>query len=162
MKNRSTLQATLLVALLCSLHAAHGAETYTYDARGRLSSVTYTNGTSIYYAYDAAGNRTTSGPTAPAPPPTGTFTYVSSSHTAPGSGGDVASLVVQNTGTGAITGITYTCVGGGGFHTYGSSSASIAAGAQATYQCREEGGGAYTVAVTLTGYATNSPFAKTF
>src|SRR5581483_12491271 len=32
--------------------------TYTYDALGRLSSVTYQNGGSVTYTYDAAGNRT--------------------------------------------------------------------------------------------------------
>jgi YD repeat-containing protein len=32
--------------------------TYTYDALGRLTQATYTNGTTIVYTYDAAGNRT--------------------------------------------------------------------------------------------------------
>jgi len=32
--------------------------TYTYDALGRLHSVTYQNGGSVTYTYDAAGNRT--------------------------------------------------------------------------------------------------------
>ena len=31
---------------------------YTYDALGRLASVTYQNGGSVTYNYDAAGNRT--------------------------------------------------------------------------------------------------------
>jgi len=31
---------------------------YTYDALGRLQSVQYQNGTTVTYAYDAAGNRT--------------------------------------------------------------------------------------------------------
>jgi YD repeat-containing protein len=31
---------------------------YTYDSLGRLTEVTYTNGTTITYNYDAMGNRT--------------------------------------------------------------------------------------------------------
>lgn len=39
--------------------AAHAASvTYVYDALGRLSKATYSNGTVITYSYDAAGNRT--------------------------------------------------------------------------------------------------------
>lgn len=37
------------------------AETYTYDALGRLCTVAYPNGSSVTYAYDAAGNRTSVG-----------------------------------------------------------------------------------------------------
>ena len=37
--------------------------TYTYDALGRVITLTYDNGTQITYAYDAAGNRTTQGVT---------------------------------------------------------------------------------------------------
>lgn len=45
-------------------------ETYTYDALGRLTSVTYDNGDVVYYVYDAAGNRTQvqRNGTPPAPP----------------------------------------------------------------------------------------------
>ena len=39
------------------------ADTYTYDAQGRVSSVTLSNGAVTYYCYDAAGNRTYVGPT---------------------------------------------------------------------------------------------------
>jgi YD repeat-containing protein len=38
--------------------AQAGTETYTYDARGRVTIVAYPNGITISYAYDAAGNRT--------------------------------------------------------------------------------------------------------
>jgi YD repeat-containing protein len=31
---------------------------YTYDSLGRVTQVTYDNGTTITYVYDAAGNRT--------------------------------------------------------------------------------------------------------
>lgn len=159
MKLQRLLRLAFVFALCYAniFNHALAAETYGYDARGRLTSVTYTNGTAIYYTYDAAGNRVSSGPAAVA---TGTFTYVSGAHTSKGSPQDVVSLVVKNSGLGGITGITYTCVGGAGFHTYGSSSTSIAAGAQATYQCRSEASGGYSVTITLSGTnASNSPFA---
>lgn len=35
------------------------ADTYSYDALGRLISVTFADGSSITYAYDSAGNRAT-------------------------------------------------------------------------------------------------------
>ncbi len=35
-----------------------GNDTYTYDALGRLLTVTYADGSSITYTYDAVGNRT--------------------------------------------------------------------------------------------------------
>jgi YD repeat-containing protein len=40
------------------------AESYTYDAQGRIASVTTDAGVATYYCYDAAGNRTYVGPTA--------------------------------------------------------------------------------------------------
>ena len=40
------------------------AESYTYDAQGRITSVTTDAGVVTYYCYDAAGNRTYVGPTA--------------------------------------------------------------------------------------------------
>ena len=42
-----------LTALWCS-----AATTFTYDTLGRLTTVTYSSGTTITYAYDAMGNRT--------------------------------------------------------------------------------------------------------
>lgn len=38
--------------------AMAGTVTYTYDAQGRVKTVTYSDGTVITYTYDAAGNRT--------------------------------------------------------------------------------------------------------
>lgn len=38
--------------------AASDSMTYTYDAQGRLKTVTYQNGTVITYSYDIEGNRT--------------------------------------------------------------------------------------------------------
>jgi YD repeat-containing protein len=47
--------------------AALAAETvnYTYDAAGRLTGVSYPNGTTITYTYDAAGNLLSRQVTAP-------------------------------------------------------------------------------------------------
>lgn len=44
---------------------------YTYDALGRVATVTYPNGTTTTYTYDAADNRTqrTTGGAPPPPPP---------------------------------------------------------------------------------------------
>jgi YD repeat-containing protein len=54
--------STLLIAALTLLTSAStgalAATTYTYDTLGRLSTVTYDNGETIVYTYDAAGNRT--------------------------------------------------------------------------------------------------------
>lgn len=43
-----------LLILVCPLAAL--AESYLYDAAGRVSKVTYDDGSSIEYVYDAAGN----------------------------------------------------------------------------------------------------------
>ena len=48
--------------------------TYTYDALGRISTVTYPNGATITYTYDPAGNRTQVVQVAGTPAPSGTFT----------------------------------------------------------------------------------------
>jgi YD repeat-containing protein len=50
----------LTAALAFSAAPAHAANvTYTYDLLSRLTQVAYDNGTTIVYAYDNAGNRTT-------------------------------------------------------------------------------------------------------
>lgn len=46
-----------LAGLLLSAAAVAGSAVNTYDSLGRLSKVTYSNGTVITYTYDAAGNR---------------------------------------------------------------------------------------------------------
>jgi YD repeat-containing protein len=51
-----SFSAALLVAM--ALSAARADTSYTYDALGRISTVTYDDGKRVTYAYDAAGNRT--------------------------------------------------------------------------------------------------------
>lgn len=43
---------------LLAFVAFAGSATNTYDGLGRLTTVTYSNGVVVTYAYDAAGNRT--------------------------------------------------------------------------------------------------------
>jgi YD repeat-containing protein len=52
------------VASVTALLAASGAlaDTYAYDALGRLASVTKDSGVITYYCYDKSGNRTYVGP----------------------------------------------------------------------------------------------------
>lgn len=47
----------LLLACCLSGGALAGTASYTYDTLGRLTKATYSNGIVITYAYDAAGNR---------------------------------------------------------------------------------------------------------
>lgn len=57
------------IAFTC-LAVDAGAQTYSYDAAGRLTQVTYPGGTTIAYAYDAAGNSVSTSVT-PTPPSSG-------------------------------------------------------------------------------------------
>lgn len=61
----------LLIARLSPAEAQNAI--YSYDALGRLTGVTYQNGATVAYTYDAAGNRTqvvhTPGSSSPPPPP---------------------------------------------------------------------------------------------
>ena len=67
-RNLPSRVVPLMAALLLGLswpvagHSTSSQFTYTYDALGRVTSVTYVAGTFTYtttYSYDAAGNRTT-------------------------------------------------------------------------------------------------------
>ena len=51
-------RAGWLLAVLLSGPAWAGSAAYSYDALGRLISVTYSDGAQITYTYDDAGNRT--------------------------------------------------------------------------------------------------------
>ncbi len=59
------------VALACALalvlSSSASAQTYSYDPAGRVTQVTYADGTTIAYSYDASGNATQSNVT-PEPP----------------------------------------------------------------------------------------------
>jgi len=60
------LAGTCGAAILSSRSSALAdTVSYTYDALGRVKTVTYSNGATITYAYDAAGNRTTLSQTPP-------------------------------------------------------------------------------------------------
>lgn len=48
-----------LVMSVCASSACAGSVSYTYDPLGRLTQVSYSNGTVVAYSYDAAGNRST-------------------------------------------------------------------------------------------------------
>lgn len=49
----------LTLALFCAVFCQHSfATTVNYDALGRVAFITYDDGKSVLYSYDAAGNRT--------------------------------------------------------------------------------------------------------
>lgn len=58
-KRNVLLGVAVIGAILLAVGTNSFADTYTYDALGRLTGVTYADGSSITYAYDDAGNRTT-------------------------------------------------------------------------------------------------------
>ena len=52
----------VLMGVLLSASMTCLAETYSYDAAGRLTGVVYDDGSSLSYQYDANGNRLTERP----------------------------------------------------------------------------------------------------
>ncbi len=52
------LALTFVLAVTGLASAPAWAITYEYDALGRVTKVTYDDGSYVVYAYDAAGNRT--------------------------------------------------------------------------------------------------------
>ena len=59
MKNyiKKCLNLAIVFSFISLASFAQDTVSYTYDALGRLTSVTYSSGTVITYSYDAAGNR---------------------------------------------------------------------------------------------------------
>ena len=57
MRSAIIVAAVLAMVVLVSSPAL-ASQTYTYDALGRMVMVVYDSGLTIYYTYDAAGNRT--------------------------------------------------------------------------------------------------------
>lgn len=51
------LWPVLIAAIKRNQSAPPVSETYSYDALGRVEKVTYSNGATVAYTYDAAGNR---------------------------------------------------------------------------------------------------------
>jgi YD repeat-containing protein len=60
-------RAVVLLGVLLALAPRAPAQTFKYDAAGRLTQVTYPGGTTVAYAYDANGNLTSQN-TTPQPP----------------------------------------------------------------------------------------------
>jgi YD repeat-containing protein len=136
-------------------NAAAGTEQYRYDALGRLTRVTFPDGKTIEYVYDAAGNRRTVGP-APGGPP-GTFTKTGGySPSGAGSG----SITIQNTGSGTITNVVVSLanIGAGGCSGGPTSYGSLAPGQSITFGWYRATSGTIYCTPKATGVnATNSP-----
>jgi hypothetical protein len=136
----------------------------TFTQVGTTASTAYTDTTvvplqtySFYVIAVTASSTSPASNTVSATVPGGTFSYVSSWHTSKGSALDIATLTVKNTGSSAITGITWAC-SGGSFVKYGTGATSLAAGASTSYQCQANAGFSYTASITLNGVgASNRP-----
>jgi len=55
---RTARTAGLMAIAMLVASPCVAATTYQYDALGRVTNVTYDDGTQVAYTYDAAGNRT--------------------------------------------------------------------------------------------------------
>jgi YD repeat-containing protein len=143
------LGVTAFIALTATSAIGVGTELFKYDALGRLIRVDYSDGRVVEYRYDKAGNRVRVGLPETA---TGAFQFVSGTHTAQGSMGDIATATIRNSGTAAITAIGRVC-NGGSFAPHGTPPSSIAPGATGQFQCRAMASGSYSVQITLSGTA---------
>lgn len=56
--SRFVVATVFVVAISFNMFAYAVSATYTYDALGRVTTVTYDNGTAITYTYDSTGNLT--------------------------------------------------------------------------------------------------------
>jgi len=147
----------LLLVFGCSMsHAVgpSGGEIYTYDARGRLETIKYTDGTKQTYLYDAAGNRSSIGQEKPA---SGKFSLVGGY--VPTQSQQTGYVDIKNTGVQIISSISAVCTGANWPVTV--SPASIAVGATARYQflVLAPGGNPCKLKLTATT-ADNSPFVE--
>jgi YD repeat-containing protein len=56
--SRALVAIALALSAIGPVAAANGSVSYTYDALGRVISVSYDTGVIVLYTYDANGNRT--------------------------------------------------------------------------------------------------------
>ncbi|QDH72320.1 RHS repeat domain-containing protein [Brevundimonas sp. M20] len=157
------ISAVLGALLLASALPAHAGVQYVYDSSGRLIRAIYSNGVTINYRYDAAGNRTqivtTNTPnTAPTAVNDAASVQVSASVNIPvranDSDPDGNTLTVTNLGT--ITGGGSVSIQGGG--TYVRYTAPASAGTKTfTYTVSDGAGGTATASVTVTVSSANQP-----
>jgi YD repeat-containing protein len=143
------LGVAAFIALTATSAIGVGTELFKYDALGRLIRVDYSDGRVVEYRYDKAGNRVRVGLPETA---TGSFQFVSGTHTSQGSMGDIATATIRNSGTSTITAIGRVCTGGS-FFPHGTHPSSIAPGATGQFQCRAMASGSYSVRITLSGTA---------
>jgi chitinase len=116
--------------------------------------------TVLVHASNTGGTGANSSGSFTTPAAVGTFQYISGTQTNPGATGDIATATIKNSGTGTITGISYSC-SGGSWHIYTipPPPTSLAPGVSGSFTCQTAASGTYTVTFTLSGTnASNSPF----
>jgi YD repeat-containing protein len=144
------MKQTIFAFALLFLCALTHADTYTYDNLNRLTSVSYPNGASLRYSYDAAGNMLTAITT---PPAVGNFTLTVSvsgagSGTVTGSGIDCGSTCSTSLTNGATATLTANVAIGSSFVSWGGACAGTAPTCSVTMSAAQ--------AVTAT-FASSSP-----
>lgn len=66
-KRKASYLGILCLGMLMATSAVSGETRYEYDSLGRVVKVTYSDGSTVAYSYDAAGNRVAVTATASAP-----------------------------------------------------------------------------------------------
>lgn len=149
---------SLAAACVCAWAAA-GAETYKYDARGRLIQVNFPDGSTIKYTYDGAGNRQTVGP-APGGP-AGTIAYSNAQY--PNGCASCTGtfwIDIANSGAGTLTTVSFSLLNAGlaGCTATSSGGASLAPGQIVRFTWyKASSATAYCGPKVTAGNATNSP-----